>query len=171
MIILLSTITLIFAGISCIQLELHKTVFNALYKTRELYKYVSIYNKSDNNQSVARKLHTSLGIICTVIAVYIRQYLNKNIKKLDNKTFEISYVIHGHLYKMVVIPKRGPNEYVLITDDNGIDISDIIVPYMGPRYDFHRHPFTPKFFKFKALTFHSVNGDEKRFEEDEILLL
>jgi hypothetical protein len=103
--------------------------------------------------------------------VYFKQLLNGNVKKLDNKTFEVSYVIHGHLYKMIVIPKRGPNDYVLITDENKIDVSDIIIPYMGPRYDFHRHPFTPKFFKTKTLTFHNVNGAESTFEDDDILII
>lgn len=171
MIMLLSAITVISAGICCIQLEVPQTVYNTMYKTCQLYKYISIYNKKSENKSVITRLYTTFNIIYTVAKVYICQLFNGNVKKLDSKTFEISYVIHGHLYKMIAVPKRGPNNYVLITNEDGVDVSDTIVPYMGPRYDFHRHPFTPRFFGYKSLVFHSVNGDESNFDEDEILIV
>jgi hypothetical protein len=171
MIILLSIVTVISAVIFSIQLEVPQTVVSTMCKTRELYKYISIYNKKSKNKSVITRLYTTCNIIYTIAKVYICQLFNGNIKKLDNKTFEVSYVIHGHLYKMIVIPKRGPNNYVLITNEDGVDVSSTIVPYMGSRYDFHRHPFTPRFFGYKSLVFHNVNGDESNFDEDEILIV
>ena len=91
--------------------------------------------------------------------------MNTSVRKLDKKTYEISYVIDRKLYKMIVTPKRGPAPIIQVSDENSTDITDYILPYMGPEYDWHGKLFTPKFFQRKSLTFELMNGEEFTYEE------
>lgn len=86
-------------------------------------------------------------------------FITSPVKKVGNNTYEVSYEINNICYKMLVQPFRGPRPVMQITDDNSNDITEHILPYMGPRYDWHcfRDNNTlfnpPSYFNHEYMTF------------------
>jgi hypothetical protein len=72
---------------------------------------------------------------------------------------------------MLIKPSRGPSKVLLVSDNTHEDISYKILPYLGPRDDFHGCVYTPKFFDHSELVFEMSNGDEKIFQEDDCIVL
>ena len=109
----------------------------------------------------------SLMMIMQTILISFKQYLNNNVKKLNKSTFEITYVIKGQIYKIIIsLPSMsGPSPILQISDENQNDLTDIVLPYMGPLYDWHGNHFTPEFFNCKSLTFELSNGTEHTYED------
>ena len=135
------------------------------YKWRNLTNFIS--NTKDTNH-----LQTNLITIKILLqAVYIAfiQYMNKSVVKLNHKTYEVSYSINGKLYKMIVSPKRGPEYILQVSNEKQNDITSIVIPYLGPNYDWHNKSFTPNFFNCKLLNFELNDGSEKTFYENQII--
>ena len=122
-----------------------------------------IASREKNNVKV---LWISTKLIMNTFYIAFLQYINTSTRKLDRKTYEISYVIEGKLYKMVVIPRRGPAPVLQIFDENSNDITQFVLPYMGPQYDWHGKKFTPRFFGHESLTFELGNGTEYTYKND-----
>ena len=112
-------------------------------------------------------LRISLYMILKALWINILQYCNNTVVKLDKNTYEISYVINGKLYKILIKSKKGPRKVLLVSDETQTDISDLVVPYLGPEENFHGLEITPKFFKKKEIIFELSNGLEKIFKEDD----
>jgi hypothetical protein len=109
-----------------------------------------------------------------IIKMYWMNFLhwaNNSIEHVDNKTAIISYVLNGKLYRMVVKSKKGPSAVLLITDEESNDISDTILPFIGPYHDWHGKNYTPSFWNKKSLTFEFSNGEQKTFMENEVIII
>ena len=91
------------------------------------------------------------------------QYLDNSITKIDKNKYELKYIINGKLYKKIITPTRGPSPIICITNENDDDITEIILPYIGPNNDFHNEKFYPNFFGFKKLNFEMSDGTNKSF--------
>ena len=99
------------------------------------------------------------------------QYMNDSVVQLDKNTYEISYVLKGQLYKMLVKPLKGPAMILQVSDENLNDLTDIVLPYMGPKGDWHGFHLSPTFFRCNSLTFEFADGTEKTFfTEDQVKL-
>jgi hypothetical protein len=97
------------------------------------------------------------------------QYMNSSIKKIGKNTYEITYIINGNLYKMIIVPKRGPSPILQISDENMNDVTDEIMAYLGPEFDWHGKKFSLEFFKKESLTFEFSDGTSKTFSLDNVL--
>jgi hypothetical protein len=73
--------------------------------------------------------------------------------------------IKGKVYKMVVLPTRGPSPIIQIRNQDEKDITDDILPYFGPNYDWHRVSIIPQFFMCEKMTFELEDGTQKIFNE------
>ena len=124
---------------------------------------IQIASKERNKIKV---LLVSTKIILNALYISFLQYMNNSIRKIDHKTYELSYVIEGKLYKMIVIPKRGPAPILQIFDEKSNDITYFVLPYMGPQYDWHGKKFTPRFFGHESLTFELGDGTEYTYKND-----
>jgi hypothetical protein len=114
-----------------------------------------------------------LSVYLVLYAVWLNvwQYLNSTIVEIGKNTYELTYIINGVTYKMVLKPQRGPARVLLVFDGNQEDVSHEIFPYIGPEGDFHGKVYTPEVFNKKELVFQLSNGEEKIFKEnDEIIL-
>lgn len=139
---------------------------------RNLNQLVSTKYKERINCNTKMKIvWFSIVIILKVLYLSILEKLNKSIKKIDNNTYELSYAVNGKIYKMIIIPNRGPSSVLQVIDDNNDDITDFILPYLGPKENWHGfRGFTPSFFKRKSLTFNMMST-EKTFYNDETMVL
>ena len=111
----------------------------------------------------------SIKLIVQALYINLIQYLNKSLIMIDKNTYELTYVINGTTYKNIIKIKRGPKPILQIIDELSEDITEKILPYLGPSYDFGGSKLTPKHFKYKTLTFEMSDGNEKIFNENDII--
>uniref|UniRef100_A0A6C0H3G0 Uncharacterized protein n=1 Tax=viral metagenome TaxID=1070528 RepID=A0A6C0H3G0_9ZZZZ len=112
--------------------------------------------------------YVSLKLVAKASYISFIQYMNNSVKRVkEGKAYELTYVINGRLYKMITNPIRGPVPILQISNDDGEDVTDIVLPYMGPQYDWHYREFSPSFFGYKSLTFELSDGTERTYEETE----
>lgn len=125
------------------------------------YDVVELYNaiKERNNGKKILSLY-----ICTVTILkllYTKFILKKSRTKLVNKnTYEINYALNDRKYKMHIYPITGPSMIMKIINENGDDITNIVLPYMGPEQNWHGKNFSPSFFDCKVLTFERFDGEK-----------
>jgi len=111
----------------------------------------------------------SMKLILESMYINLLQYLNKSLIKIDKNNYSLTYVINGNLYKHRVRIKRGPRPLLQIIDDNSNDVTEVIIPYLGPEYNWHGNKLTPKVLGYKSLAFELSDGTEKICEESQIL--
>ena len=141
-----------------------KFVKNKYKKIKNLTKLVSSVEK--NNLLI---LYGVLKLIFFNYYILLTQYLNKNVKQINSKTYELSYVINNKLYKNIITIKRGPQPILQIINDENIDVTEQVLPYLGPCYDWHKNDITPKILGYKNLTF-IVNDEQKyNYQTDNII--
>ena len=112
----------------------------------------------------------SMGIILakTLYLSFI-QYMNTSIVKIDNDTYVLSYVIEGILYRTIITPSKLGHPVLLVSDNASNDVSDIVLPYLGPSYNWHGLALTPASLGFDKLIFEMSDGNELVFEKKESL--
>ena len=112
----------------------------------------------------------SLYMICKFCYLQTLQYLTNTVVKIDKNSYEISYIINGKIYKMVVKPERGPLNYYKILNDKNENIIDEISQYYGPHYK-NQVKLTPSFFKTSHIKIVLFDDSEQVFGENEKLIL
>lgn len=158
-------------------------MFSVLYKINthlilKEYMYIK-YNKwkklksliSTTESNKYKIIIASMNIVMKTLYISFIQYMNNSVHNLDRKTFELKYVIEGKLYKMLIVPTRGPAPVLQVSNENSIDVTDEILPYMGPKYNWHNNKMKPSFFAYDSLTFQLMDGTEKTYNRDDIIEL
>jgi hypothetical protein len=139
------------------------------YNFEENLNFINIkYDKWKSlNQMVATKHKSKAIIILVSIQLILQsfwlqflQYINNTIVKIDNNRFELTYFLNGKTYKMIIKPDRGPCPISLILDENQQNITERILMYYGPNYNWNHHKFTPYFFNCKKLYIQFINEDK-----------
>lgn len=150
----------------------YKTTATVIYskyqKWKSLNKLVSLSVKNNNMAIIT---WVSMVLIFKTLYVNLIQKLNKSVKRLGKNTYEITYTLNGRIYKLLVKAKRGPAPILQISTNNDIDVTDDIMPYLGPDYTWHLHNYSANFFGYSSLTFQLSNGTEKIFTLDEPIVL
>jgi len=111
----------------------------------------------------------SFNMVLKSLYLSFIQYMNNSVIKLDKNKYQVSYIINGKLYKMIVTPSRGPMPILCITDKYENDITEKIIPYLGPNNDWHNKKFYPDFFNEELLIIELSNGEKKIFNHSETI--
>lgn len=135
-------------------------------KFRELNKLVASKYKT-----ISMILWVSLCMVAKMYWIKFLQWSNNSIQYIDNKTVIVSYVLQGKMYKLVLKPRKGPNNVLLVFDEENNDISDLVLPFIGPNQDWHKREFTPNFWKKKSMCFELSTGEQKTFSEHDTIEL
>lgn len=145
----------------------HLVVKNVVMKKfKKFRKLNSLVATSETNN--CKIIYVSLKLIAKASYILFIQYMNNSVRPIEGgKSHELTYVINGKMYKLIVTPIRGPAPIMQISNDNGEDVTDIVLPYMGPQYDWHYREFAPRFFGYKSLTFELADGSEKTYEDSD----
>lgn len=122
----------------------------------------SLVSVTENNN--LRIAWYSAQILFKALYITFLQYMNTTIKRIDAKTYELTYVVNGSLYKMLIVPKRGPKPIIMVYNENEEDVTDEVLTYMGPQYDWHHSKISPKFFGYQSLTFELADGTEHTYD-------
>ena len=93
-------------------------------------------------------------IACQAVMV---NFTNEDVK-VGKNLYEVSYKLLGKKYKMLVKIKRGPCPINSIIDDDGNDITDKVLPYMGPKFDWHGQQPDPSFFDCETMNIEKFDG-------------
>lgn len=133
-------------------------------KFRQLNKLVEVKYKT-----IGMVIWVSVQLIAKMYWTNFLQWANNTIRYKDKRTIEITYVIRGRCYTMVVKPHRGPSSVLLVTDQDHEDVSDEVLPFLGVSEDWHRKNFTPNYWGKESLTFEMSMGEPKTFQKDEII--
>lgn len=154
------------------------SIIGILFYKFDGYGYINHkYHRLKRLYNLVSTRHNSSLMICIISikmllqAFYLNfiQYMNNSIIKLDKNTYILSYILHDNEYKMIIKIARGPSPILSIKNQDDKDMTDIVMPYLGPKNDWHNNKFTPKFFECKILSFELLNGEIiKFFEETEI---
>jgi len=145
------------------------------YKNRVM----STYDDIKTLTSEVAVIHKSTGaIICNTLDVLRKklwfdflQRINNSITRVDKNTSILTYTLDGRLYKTVLDHRKGPPLVLLVTDESGDDLTSEVVPFLGPKRDWHRRDFTPKFWNKELLEFELATGENKEFQNDEVIRL
>ena len=135
-------------------------------------KWISLNNlvSSQHNSKIMIKI-ISLQMIFKSLYLSFIQYMNNSIIKIDKNSYELSYIVHGKLYKMIIKPIRGPVPILCVTNENNIDITEQILPYLGPNNDWHGKKYYPDFFKHKTLNIELLDGSKKTFNHSDTITI
>lgn len=177
--VLLFLLSLGFLSLDGPRLVYHK-IRDTYSRFRSLNQLVSNVGAQRNLQNPVNKgtnLRTTFTIIwislCMVVkAMYITlcQKLNKSVHKIGKNLYEIRYVIEGRMYRMLVAPKRGPTRILQVIDEDDNDITDEVLPYLGPQeLGTHGCFLTPRHLGKQTLVFNTHNGDEIIVREHDVL--
>lgn len=123
-----------------------------------LLLYNMNYNKEKSHYKAFQK---TIKTVLWIGYLMIYQKVYKNLVQIEKNVYEIHYIYHGQLYKIKCINPIGPKQtqVLMITNDNLDDISNEIMPYMGPKQNFHNLKYRPVDFKQKELCFYLSNGE------------
>jgi hypothetical protein len=119
--------------------------------------------------SIYKTIHTIL--IMTYLILY--QKLNRSLIHIKKNEYDVEYFYNGQFYKIKIKNANGPfkNQVLLITNTSSDDISEKIIPYLGPKYNFHNILYKPIDFDEQELQFYMSNGDILAFKNDEHIIL
>ncbi len=134
-----------------------------------IYSLYSIFSKKNINTCLKKVKISYIALDTSIKYLYIllQQYMNNTVKKIGKNTYELTYIINGNTYKMIVKPMRGPKPVLQITDHDSNDITDYVLPYLGPNFNWHGHKFNLDFFNKKQITFQMLDGTTKIYNINE----
>lgn len=89
------------------------------------------------------------------------------VEKFNRDYIKISYTYKNKSYFYLLKVKRGITPLMSIVDENGNDVMDIIVPYLGPNLDCHGQTLTPKDFGYQRISVTTVLDTVSVFEEND----
>lgn len=112
----------------------------------------------------------SLKMTSKILWVSIIQYLNNTVVCVDKNKYEVSYVIKGKLYKFYTITNRGPTPILKIMN-NDINVTNLVVPYLGPKFKGHNIDLSPQLLGYSSLTFQMKDDKIYKYSEDDIIKL
>jgi hypothetical protein len=129
---------------------------NSLVSTKHKSKHLIVFN--------------SIKLLLHMIYINFIQYMNNTVvKHNNNNTYILTYTIKGKLYKNIIKPIRGPNPIIQVINNKDEDVTEQILPYIGPRNDWNNNNIKPSFFEYDSLTFELSNGKEISFAKNDIL--
>jgi hypothetical protein len=145
----------------------HLVVKNVVIKNFKEFRRLNSLVATSETENF-KIIYVSLKLIAKASYISFIQYMNNSVKSIEGgKSHELTYVINGKMYKLIVTPTRGPAPIMQISNDNCEDVTDIVLPYMGPQYDWHYREFTPRFFGYKSLTFELADGSERTYDDSD----
>lgn len=114
--------------------------------------------------------YTRLRVLLLYIGVTIYQKWNHMLVPDGKRQYELRYILNDRLYKIKIKAHRGPRTVVTVEDGWGVDVTDMVTPYLGPNEDYHGQQITPKQLGYDALTITRRNGETRSYQADDVLV-
>mgnify|MGYP006252684663 CR=1 FL=1 len=111
----------------------------------------------------------TLKLLLKMMVISLLEYLDPRLIKVNKNKYIVSYVLNNKLYKLHCKIRRGPTPVLQVIDQDLNDVTLLFYPWFGSNNDFHKQMYTPKDLNYRELTFQMANGDNKVFEEMDII--
>ena len=142
------------------------------------YSYFMDYFFSKNTQMILKFAYnvTRMKVI-TTYRHYRDQLFNPPLLIQTNKdnVYTVSFYLNGEKYKIpVVVPRFSFNKKqppLMVLNKSEDDITQNILKYMGPNYDFYGMTLKPKHLNENSLNFMIEDGSEMTFLENDLMVL
>jgi hypothetical protein len=110
--------------------------------------------------------------ISWILYIFMYQKIQKNVVYIQKHEYEVHYIYHGQLYKIKMIGNSNLNKknIIMILNQSDEDITSDIIPYLGPKFDFHKITYQPKHFNHEEITFYLSNGETRTFSHDQNMI-
>ena len=80
------------------------------------------------------------------------------VDQIDSNLYVVTYIIEGVVYKMSVIPKKGPNLILDVFDENDTNISKTVFPFLKHLQNKTTH-LKPAFFNKNKIIIRTLEKD------------
>jgi hypothetical protein len=116
------------------------------------------------------KIKSMITCLKMILQMFHTKMILREIEatRIDKNSYCVTYTIGNRQYKMHTTPTTGPSTVMRVTNENGDDITDKVLPYYGPEQNWHGRKFLPSFFDCKALVFESFDGTENKITEIQV---
>jgi len=161
-------IILFFMLVGFFSLDTHIIIKNEIVSKYNRWKRLNSLVSTSNKNKLSIII-ISLKLIFQAIWLSFLQSTNKTVKKINKNKYELTYVVEGKVYKLIVNVTRGPSPVLQIIDNLNNDVSSEITPFLGPNYNWHNTQFTPDFFGYSSLTFELSDGTEYTVQSKNVI--
>lgn len=99
----------------------------------------------ETETNVVKAYYIAFTMAVSIMFVQLKSKVitTQSDNKVGKNTYVVEYKLLGKKYKMIAKQRKGPCPITDIVDENGDDIMERVLPYMGPGYDWHgtkQHP-------------------------------
>jgi len=143
--------------------------FIVVFHNEALMLYQISYRKEKTHPKAIVRTFKTLNWILYLI---IYQKIFKNVVHVQKHEYEVHYVYNGQLYKIKIVGNSNlyKKQIIMILNERDDDITNDIVPYLGPKYDFHKINYQPRHFNQDEITFYLANGETRKFSNHEDMI-
>ena len=133
--------------------------------------------KKQNEKKVSNYywLHVvTVGQYIWMCLQYLMEQQKKQVQSVGSGKVCIDYRYRGETYKLMSRVPRGPGKMKKIQkilNENGVDCTEKIKPFMGPSLNWHGIPYQCSDFGVTCLSFYWNDGSCTSREKDELLFL
>lgn len=141
-----------------------------------LRRYWSLYARykntldPDGSRGHIHVIWTSLMMIISLLRFYFmasREVGMTPVEKLNHKFLKIPFRYRDQSYFYLLRIPHGIIPVRAITNESGTDVTEEILPYLGPNLDCGHSGVTPADFGYKSLTISTVLDRIAAFEEND----
>jgi hypothetical protein len=114
---------------------------------------------SSTENDITKIYSTTSKMVFQLMCIEIVNYFkHDSTRRVDKNTYEVSYELNSKSYKMLITPHRGPPRVIQVIDHDNIDITELVLPYLGPKFDWHGHFIKPSFFNITSMSLNWADG-------------
>jgi hypothetical protein len=89
--------------------------------------------------------------------------------RIEGGRYKVNYVLNDRVYTMLIKKKRGPPRLLCATNEEGDNVTETVMGYLGPNEDFHGGAaLRPSDMGLGVMTVLLRNGKETRIEAETI---
>lgn len=105
--------------------------------------------------------------------IYIKNKLfpKKRLEHFNKKYLKAPYEYHGKVFYYLFKSKNNSQPIKNIKNESGQDVTDAVLPYLGPHLDCHGACIYPKDFGYVSIKIETMYDQEFVFEEDQEISL
>jgi len=124
-------------------------------------------------KDATRALYQVLRTCCWITYLLMYQKVVKNVENVGGNQFDVHYVLGNQLYKFRIEGRKGPSQtkVLQVIDRDNNDVTRDIVPYLGPKEDWHRIVYEPSILGYDVLTFNLSDGTNMTFHKEDSIVL
>jgi hypothetical protein len=137
-------------------------------KTKKIHrKWVRLKMLVSSTENDMAKIYSaSSKMVFQLMYLEIANYFkHDSTRKLSKNIYEVSYELNSKSYKMLINPYRGPPPVIQVIDHACNDITELVLPYLGPKFDWHGYSIKPSFFNTTSITINWADGTTRVLNE------